>query len=247
MFKTRRVSRTDIYHVMIRGINHEKVFGNDFYKHVIKGILYKKLEDKNVTIMAYCIMDTHLHLLIKASIEEMSLYMSRVENAYARFYNKSLGRNGHVFQNRYKSECVEVERYFYCCLKYIYKNPMKAGICKNIDEYEFSSLYEINRKKLFLLNEQIIKYVSLNEIDHVDDTSYLFSDVPEEIAMQKIAILKRILYKYMEIYDLHSIFQIYEKYTVLDQICCEYKELTKEGMNRVRCMVLQYILNEQCA
>ena len=41
-YKTRCASRTGIYHVMIRGINHENIFGKSLYKHVMKGIMNNK-------------------------------------------------------------------------------------------------------------------------------------------------------------------------------------------------------------
>ena len=48
-------------------------------------------------------------------------------------------RKGHLFQDRYKSETVENDAYLFAVLRYIHQNPVKAGLCKNIDEYKFSS------------------------------------------------------------------------------------------------------------
>ena len=70
-YKTRCASRTGIYHVMIRGINHENIFGKSLYKHVMKGIMNNKKQEKDIVIFAYCIMDNHMHLLIKAELNDI--------------------------------------------------------------------------------------------------------------------------------------------------------------------------------
>ena len=47
--------------------------------------------------------------------------------------------------NRYKSECLNDDKYLLTLLKYIHKNPMKAGIVQNIEDYQWSSYYEYIR------------------------------------------------------------------------------------------------------
>ena len=48
-----------------------------------------------------------------------------------------------MFQDRYKSEPVEDEKYFLTVLRYIHQNPQKAGIVKKLEDYKFSSYNEI--------------------------------------------------------------------------------------------------------
>ncbi|MBQ9912862.1 MAG: hypothetical protein IJO73_01400 [Clostridia bacterium] len=47
-----------------------------------------------------------------------------------------------MFQGRYKSECVENEKYFFTVIRYIHQNPVKAGFCERAEEYEYSSFKE---------------------------------------------------------------------------------------------------------
>jgi len=58
------------------------------------------------------------------------------------WYNWKYKRSGHLFQDRYKSEIVENDRYFLTVLRYIHQNPVKAGIEKDIKKYPWSSYKE---------------------------------------------------------------------------------------------------------
>ncbi|MDD4495531.1 MAG: transposase, partial [Eubacteriales bacterium] len=58
----------------------------------------------------------------------ISRTMSRIGTSYACWYNRKYGRRGHVFQGRYGSECVENDDYMLTVIRYIYNNPVKAGI-----------------------------------------------------------------------------------------------------------------------
>ena len=90
-------------------------------------------------------MNNHAHILIKAEkINELSKYMQRLNTKYARYYNKKYNRVGYVFRDRYKSEGIYSEEHLYNCIKYIYDNPVKAGICSKAEDYPYSNYKKIN-------------------------------------------------------------------------------------------------------
>ena len=47
-----------------------------------------------------------------------------------------------MFQDRFKSEPIENDLYLLTVIRYIHQNPIKAGLCKNVSDYEFSSYRE---------------------------------------------------------------------------------------------------------
>jgi len=55
------------------------------------------------------------------------------------WYNWKYERIGHVFQDRFKSECVEDDAYLLTVIRYIHQNPVKALISNKPEEYEWSS------------------------------------------------------------------------------------------------------------
>ena len=65
--------------------------------------------------------------------------MRRLAVRYAAWFNLKYGRMGHLFQDRFKSEAVESDSYLVTVLRYVYNNPVKAGLCDSAGDYAWSS------------------------------------------------------------------------------------------------------------
>ncbi len=102
----RKKSKTEMYHVIVRGINRQEIFHDeeDFQKYM--EILDRTKKVSNCGIYGYCLMGNHVHLVIKETKEEIGKIMKRIGASYAYWYNLKNERIGHVFHDRYKSECV---------------------------------------------------------------------------------------------------------------------------------------------
>lgn len=87
-------------------------------------------------------MSNHIHLLIKEGKEDLGIVFRKIGAKYVYWYNWKYKRSGHLFQDRYKSETVENNKYFLTVLRYIHQNPVKAGIEKDIGKYPWSSYNE---------------------------------------------------------------------------------------------------------
>lgn len=135
-------SSTGIYHVMVRGINKQSIFkeDNDYYKYL--NILKEYQEEIGFELYAYCLMNNHLHLLVKEGDEKIGNTMKRIGVSYVSWFNWQYNRSGHLFQGRFRSEPVEDESYFITLLRYIHQNPIKAGLVKKIEKYKWSSYNE---------------------------------------------------------------------------------------------------------
>ena len=136
----RNYLNTSFFHVMTQGINKKYIFDEkEDTKKYIK-FMHELLKEYDIKIIAYCIMNNHAHILIETNNKnELSNYMLRLNCKYAKYYNKKYDRVGYVFRERFKSEGIFDEKHLYNCIKYIYNNPVKAGICNNPEEYPFSN------------------------------------------------------------------------------------------------------------
>lgn len=140
--QAREKSDSGTYHVILRGINQQKIFEDeeDYQKLFETLVKYKTICEYE--IFAYCFMDNHIHLLIKTGKETLGQIFKRIGGSYVYWYNNKYKRSGHLFQDRYKSEVVEDDGYFLSVIRYIHLNPQKAGLCKTLEQYKFSSYGE---------------------------------------------------------------------------------------------------------
>ena len=155
--KNRITSDTGVYHVMMRGINHQIIFEyqNDYLKflELLHQKCYPKAPDREsmppcCVIYAYCLMPNHVHLLIQEKDEKISDTIKSVGIAYAQYYNIKYDHSGHLFQDRFRSEPVNDWEYFVTLLRYIHQNPVAGGIVHRVKDYKWSSWGEFEKSNV---------------------------------------------------------------------------------------------------
>ena len=92
---------------MLRGNERKKIFRDDGDRQKFIDIIQKKQSEVEISFYAYCLMDNHIHLVLKENNNEISLIMKGIATSYAMYFNLKYGRVGHVFQDRFKSEAVK--------------------------------------------------------------------------------------------------------------------------------------------
>ena len=144
--KVRRTCESGIYHVMLRGINRQRIFEDERDYRQFLSTLAKYRTVCGYTLLGYCLMPNHVHLLIREGDEPLPTVFRRIGASYVYWYNGKYGRVGHLFQDRYKSEAVEDEAYLLTVARYIHQNPVKAGLCETPGKYLYSSYMDYRRK-----------------------------------------------------------------------------------------------------
>ncbi|MCL2630974.1 MAG: transposase [Firmicutes bacterium] len=133
-------SASDYFHVLVQGIDREYIFSSEADKFSYLGYLNEKKTKHNISILAYCVMGNHAHLLLYATQKEnISKFIKDVNVTYALSYNRKRGRVGYVFRDRFRAEAIDSDRYLLTCIAYIHQNPVKAGMVMREDDYSFSS------------------------------------------------------------------------------------------------------------
>ena len=135
----RKRSESGIYHIVMRGINRQVIFfeREDFLRFIETLQKYKNICEYQ--LFSYCLMDNHVHLLIKEGKEPLETIMRRICGSYVFWYNRKYDRIGYLFQDRFKSEAIKDDTYFLTVLRYIFQNPVKAGIVKNVIDYPWTN------------------------------------------------------------------------------------------------------------
>jgi len=175
MSRKARENFENIYcHIMVQGLNKSYIFNKKNYKIKYIEYLNQYYKDYNISIISYCIMDNHAHLLLYSyNMKQISLFMHKVNCIFGILYNKSEKRKGYVFNDRFKSQYILNNEYLIKCIKYIHMNPVKAGIVMKESEYEFSSYNEYFNKK------QIIDWNKITEIISDEDLRYIIFENEE--------------------------------------------------------------------
>ncbi len=135
----RRKSETGIYHVIIRGANRQEIFHDDEDRIRFLETLERYKRKAGIKIYGWCLMDNHIHIIIKEGIEELAITMKRIGVSFVSYYNCKYGTTGHLFQDRFRSEVVESNEYLITVIRYIHKNPVKARLVKLPLDWKWSS------------------------------------------------------------------------------------------------------------
>ena len=109
--KIREYSKTNIYHVIIKGIDSQDIFYDDRDKQVFLEKLIETKRNIDYKIYAYCLMSNHIHMVIEIEDEFLSKAIQSLNIRYNRYFNKKYMRSGTLFQDRFKSEPVETNEY----------------------------------------------------------------------------------------------------------------------------------------
>jgi REP element-mobilizing transposase RayT len=136
----RKIGKTGIYHVLIRGIDRQRIFEDDEDYRLFLHCLKYTQDYARFKVFAYCLMPNHVHMLIKVTDEPLSQIMRRLGAKYVRWFNNKYDRVGYLFQGRYKSEPIDDDKYFLTVWAYIYQNPVKAGLCARAVDYAWSGI-----------------------------------------------------------------------------------------------------------
>ena len=125
-----------LHHVMIRGIEGLPIFREDQDRQAFLSRIGQISETTGARILAWVLMDNHVHLLIFSGHQGLSKFMRRLLTGYAVWYNRKYHRIGHLFQNRYKSIVCDESAYLLELVRYIHLNPIRVSIVKKIEELD---------------------------------------------------------------------------------------------------------------
>lgn len=128
-----------LHHVTNRGHGHRVLFNGSADIAVFLGLLERAALERALRVHSYCIVGTHFHLIV--STADGSLYRSLgwVQDMYARYFNRTRDRDGHVMKGRYFARRIDDQTQFALTVSYIDHNPVAAGIVDHPGAYPHGS------------------------------------------------------------------------------------------------------------
>ncbi len=137
------------WHMTARGIDHAPIFFEDFDRLALLARLRKVTERVDWQVVAWCLMDTHYHLLLFAGREpQVSLGMQMLNAQYAREFNQRYDRRGHLFGERYRPTPIEVDAHLVAAIAYILRNPVRAGLVDRVEDFLWSGTTRLEPRRV---------------------------------------------------------------------------------------------------
>ena len=138
-----------------------------------------KNEKPIVQIIAYCLMPTHLHLILKQLEDHgISTFMSNILNGYTRYFNSKHKRKGPLWESEFKNVLVENDEQLYHLSRYLHLNPVTAHLVEKPENWVFSSYQE------FISQSKDVEICDFMELIDIEPSSYK-KFVNDQISFQR--------------------------------------------------------------
>jgi putative transposase len=128
-----------LYHITSRGNARATIFHGRYDCEVFLDLVEIVVRRYSWSCHAYCLMGNHYHLLVETREATLCAGMRHLNGLYAQGFNRRHGRVGHVFQGRFKAILVEGEGHLLRLARYIFRNPVRAGLCASPADWPWSS------------------------------------------------------------------------------------------------------------
>jgi REP-associated tyrosine transposase len=123
------------FHLYARGVDSMVIFRDRDDRLEFMRLLAITVHRHDWRCHAFCLMDTHAHLVAEAALADISSGMHSVLGRYATHFNRRHERHGHLFGERYGARLIESERAFWAVVGYVLDNPVRAGMVGSHDEW----------------------------------------------------------------------------------------------------------------
>lgn len=128
-----------LFHVTLRGNHRQPIFFAAEDRAILNRIVSQTIEKCGTRIHAYCWMGNHIHMLTQVGEIPLGRVILRVASRYARTVQARLETTGHLFERRYHAVLVDADNYLLTLLRYVHRNPVRAGLVRRVGDYPWSS------------------------------------------------------------------------------------------------------------
>ena len=133
-----------IFHVLNRGVGRRDIFAKDEDFAAFERVMAHALQAVPISLLAYCIMPNHWHLLLCPSrTGQLAAFMARLTMTHTRRWQEHYHQVGfgHLYQGRFKSFPVQDDVHFLTVARYIERNPLRANLVEKATDWRWSSLH----------------------------------------------------------------------------------------------------------
>ncbi|MEM8884953.1 MAG: transposase [Planctomycetota bacterium] len=129
------------HHTINRGGSKRTIFETKADCRFFQALLAREVRAGRIEVIAFSLMTTHFHLVVRSVTGDLSKVMQRIQNRYARYFNRTRKRDGPLFRGRFKSRWIDSQRYMRTVIAYVHDNPVAAGLVARRSDARWSSAF----------------------------------------------------------------------------------------------------------
>jgi putative transposase len=141
-----------LFHALNRANARAEIFLKAADYARFEEVLAEAAERSKMRILSYCLMPNHWHLVLWPRKDgDLSRFMGWLTLTHTQRWHahyQSAG-TGHLFQGRFKSFPIQSDDHFLTVCRYVERNPVRAKLCSQAEEWRWSSLYHRQQKDDF--------------------------------------------------------------------------------------------------
>ncbi len=128
-----------VYHITAHAVGRDLLFSDDADRRGYLDLLRHVIQRAQVTLLAFVLMDTHVHLVLRTSLANVSSAVQWLHGRHAALFNRQARRRGHLFGGRFYSTVIDSDAYLLEVTRYAHLNPVRAGLVGRPEEFPWSS------------------------------------------------------------------------------------------------------------
>lgn len=127
------------HHVVQRGVRSMSIFRSDAERQYYLQIMREQADGGDLSFLGWCLMSNHVHLVVIPKTETaLARVIGEAHRRFTRWINEREKVRGYFFQGRFHSTPLD-ERHAIAALRYIERNPVRAGMVRHARQYPWSS------------------------------------------------------------------------------------------------------------
>lgn len=173
------------HHVTQRGNRRLQTFFSDDDYFAYTKLLAEAKAEAGVEVLAYCLMPNHVHLVvIPYDKHSLARLFKEVHRKYTRRINLAHNWQGHLWQERFHSFVMD-ESHLIACVRYVELNPVRAGLCREPQQWPWSSVHA----HIAEADDRLVSVKPM--LDRIADWTAYLQSTEDECIVQKIRARSR--------------------------------------------------------
>lgn len=191
----RTKTNNSVFHIMIHSLSEINLFNDSEDKDVYLSLIKKAKTKFHFKVYAFCLMNTHAHLVFDSFGSDISKVMHYINLCYSIYYNNKYSRSGPVFRDRFKSKIIDSYKYLINVCAYIHANP--KDLLKSQDsllDYPYNSLIDYIKgcNRFEILDSAFI--ISLLGLNHSPNRKQYYHHISQTLDTSTIKDIEFPLY-----------------------------------------------------